>query len=278
MDHRCFESFLKQEGLAKAGFPGCCVCDGATRGKFGLLFLSLCLFLPPPVSVGPLYPGCLRACSPHSSSSWLPLGMSSMMSTGSPTVPRHTVPGHAYAEAASWPGSLPAACAGAGGWLWAAAGMGWPIEKAGPPPPIHPAPSEARHLHWWGWREGVTSGRAHGLGNHLNGHSDLVFPEPLEDLPEVTRPPFLQSVNSSRGLTQSSQWGRGRRAEVLSPSPSPSSRNCPSDPTGKVPKLSSSLGNLQPGRVPGAVSRPRWFLLCPANTTLTSRSGPATLA
>lgn len=99
----------------------------------------------------------------------------------------------------------------------------------------------------------MTSGRAHGLGNHLNGHSDLVFPEPLEDLPEVTRPPFLQSVNSFRGLTQSSQWGRGRRAEVLSPSPSPSSRNCPSDPTGKVPKLSSSLGNLQPGRVPGAV-------------------------
>lgn len=39
----------------------------------------------------------------------------------------------------------------------------------------------------------MTSGRAHGLGNHLNGHSDLVFPEPLEDLSEVTRPPFLQS-------------------------------------------------------------------------------------
>lgn len=55
-----------------------------------------------------------------------------------------------------------------------------------------------------GWRQAELTAWA----ITLMGHSDLVFPEPLEDLPEVTRPP-LPTERELLGLTQSSQWGRG---------------------------------------------------------------------
>lgn len=65
-------------------------------------------------------PGCRPpARSPRSSSRRLPLGMSSVtMYTGSPRMPRPTVPGRACVGASSWPGPPPGTCAGVGGHLW----------------------------------------------------------------------------------------------------------------------------------------------------------------
>lgn len=128
----------------------------------------------------------------------------------------------------------------------------WPSEpRAG----LAPTPvSEARSPCWWGCRGGVVR-QSPGQGpltsgNHLNGHPDLVSPEPLEDLPEVAGPQLPAQREFLPGPFPVGTVGQGlwlvldeHRPGFVRSLPSPSVlREFPLAPARGAPRQSSNVG------------------------------------